>query len=116
MRARNAAHLGLGASLKPRLSGYTTLAPHAWARDPELRVAIEDVPSGKPSLASYLLEARRLGVAPAGCLVLEDSRVGARAAVAAGATCVWVTCGAIDPTEARRVTPWVAKVRVALRP
>ena len=95
-------------SNSPRRIVEATLAPHAWARDLELRVAIEDVDAGKPSPASYLLAAQRLGIAPAGCLVLEDSRVGARAAVAAGATCVLVTFGAIDPAEARRVTPWVA--------
>jgi beta-phosphoglucomutase-like phosphatase (HAD superfamily) len=95
-------------SNSPRRIVEAALAPHAWARDLELRVSIEDVPSGKPSPASYRLAAQRLGVAPARCLVLEDSRVGARAAVAAGATCVLVTFGAIDPAEARRVTPWVA--------
>jgi beta-phosphoglucomutase-like phosphatase (HAD superfamily) len=95
-------------SNSPRRIVEATLAPHAWARQLELRVAIEDVPAGKPSPASYQLAAQRLGVAPERCLVLEDSRVGARAAVAAGATCVWVTFGAIDPAEARRVTPWVA--------
>ena len=94
-------------SNSPRRIVEATLAPHAWARDLELRVTIEDVPAGKPSPASYLLAAQHLGVAPARCLVLEDSRVGARAAVAAGATCVLVTFGAIDPDDARRITPWV---------
>ena len=95
-------------SNSPRRIVEATLAPPAWSRELELRVAIEDVPSGKPSPASYRLAAQRLGVSPDRCLVLEDSRVGARAAVAAGATCVLVTFGAIDPAEARRVTPWVA--------
>jgi beta-phosphoglucomutase-like phosphatase (HAD superfamily) len=95
-------------SNSPRRIVEATLAPHPWARDLELRVAIEDVPAGKPSPASYRLAAQRLGVAPDRCLVLEDSRVGARAAVAAGATCVLVTFGALDAGEAQRVTPWVA--------
>jgi beta-phosphoglucomutase-like phosphatase (HAD superfamily) len=95
-------------SNSPRRIIEATLAHHAWARDLDLRVAIEDVPAGKPSPASYRLAAQRLGVTPDRCLVLEDSRVGARAAVAAGATTLWVTFGAIDPDEARRVTPWVA--------
>ena len=102
---------GLGRAIvsnSPRRIVEAALAPHAWARPLELRVAIEDVPAGKPSPASYRLAAQRLGVTPARCLVLEDSRVGARAAVAAGATCVLVTFDAVDPNEARRVTPWVA--------
>ena len=95
-------------SNSPRRIVEAVLAPHPWARELELRVAIEDVPAGKPSPASYRLAAQRLGVAPDRCLVLEDSRVGARAAVAAGATCVLVNFGVLDTDEARRVTPWVA--------
>lgn len=101
---------GLGRALvsnSPRRIVEATLAPHAWAEHLDLRVTIEDVEAGKPSPASYRLAAERLGVAPAACLVLEDSLVGARAAVAAGATCVWTTYGQIDDGRARGVTPWV---------
>lgn len=45
-----------------------------------------DVEHPKPAPDVYLLAAQRLGVAPARCLVLEDSPVGVRAALAAGMT------------------------------
>ena len=43
---------------------------------------------GKPHPDIYLLAARGLGVVPERCLAIEDSPVGARAAVAAGMTVV----------------------------
>ncbi|TWG89755.1 HAD superfamily hydrolase (TIGR01509 family) [Luteimonas sp. J16] len=43
-----------------------------------------DVARPKPAPDVYLLAARRLGVAPERCLVLEDSPTGVRAALAAG--------------------------------
>jgi HAD superfamily hydrolase (TIGR01509 family) len=84
-----------------------TLEPHDWAQHLALRVSVDDVARGKPAPDIYRLAARRLGVEPADCLVLEDSLVGARAAVAAGATCILATFGTLDPEEARRVTPFV---------
>lgn len=84
-----------------------TLGPHAWAQRLALRVSVDDVARGKPAPDIYRLAARHLGVDAAACLVLEDSLVGARAAVAAGATCLLATFGALDPVEARRVTPFV---------
>lgn len=49
-----------------------------------------DVPKPKPAPDVYLLAASTLGVAPARCLVLEDSPTGVRAALAAGMTPVQV--------------------------
>ncbi|MEF3082379.1 HAD family phosphatase [Luteimonas sp. SMYT11W] len=49
-----------------------------------------DVAQPKPAPDVYLLAAERLGVAPAQCLVLEDSPTGVRAALAAGMTAVQV--------------------------
>lgn len=43
-----------------------------------------DVVRGKPDPEGYLLAARRLGVAPADCIVVEDSPRGAEAGIAAG--------------------------------
>ncbi|MBB6424664.1 HAD family phosphatase [Sphingopyxis sp. JAI128] len=48
---------------------------------------------GKPHPDIYLAAARGLGVDPAGCLAIEDSPTGARAALAAGMTVVGF-CGA----------------------
>ncbi|MEW5303166.1 MAG: hypothetical protein WDW36_005885 [Sanguina aurantia] len=46
------------------------------------------VPRKKPDPSIYLLAAQELGVSPAGCVVIEDSRIGMLAAKAAGMTCV----------------------------
>ena len=48
-----------------------------------------DAPEIKPAPDLYLEAARRLGLAPAECLVIEDSLNGVKAAKAAG-MCVWV--------------------------
>ena len=44
----------------------------------------------KPDPELFLLAAQRLGVAPASCVVFEDSANGMRAALAAGMRCVAV--------------------------
>jgi hypothetical protein len=84
-----------------------TLAPQPWSRRLPVRVSVDDVERGKPAPDGYRLAARLLGVDPTSCLALEDSLVGARAAVAAGAHCILATFGSLDPVEARRVTPFV---------
>lgn len=47
-------------------------------------VTPEDVRHGKPSPEMFLLAAKKMGVAPRECLVLEDAELGRQAAVAAG--------------------------------
>lgn len=49
-----------------------------------VRVTGDQVQHGKPAPDIFLLAAARLGVAPQSCIAVEDSDVGARAAVAAG--------------------------------
>ena len=56
----------------------------------ELIVDGSEVASGKPDPEAYLLTARKLGVRPEECLVLEDSHVGVLAAKRAGMVCVAV--------------------------
>jgi HAD superfamily hydrolase (TIGR01509 family) len=53
---------------------------------PELAFAVgrEDVVNGKPDPEGYLLAAKRLGLPPEACAVVEDSPTGVRAAKAAG--------------------------------
>jgi beta-phosphoglucomutase-like phosphatase (HAD superfamily) len=67
-----------------RLLGQTDLwrrfAPHVYSG--------VQVTRGKPAPDLFLFAAARLGVAPARCLVVEDSVAGVRAAVAAGMTAV----------------------------
>lgn len=101
-------------SNSPRAMVDASLAPQPWARHLDVRFAIEDVPRGKPHPDGYLLAAERLGVAPARCLVIEDSLAGARAARAAGAVCLFVTNGLVDPEAARALTPHVVPALPAL--
>jgi HAD superfamily hydrolase (TIGR01509 family) len=63
---------------------WEPLAPHIHGGD--------DVAHAKPAPDLYLLAARRLGVLPSRCLVIEDSVPGVTAGVAAGMT-VWAFAG-----------------------
>jgi sugar-phosphatase len=74
-----------------------TSAPPALARArlgaaglpvPATIVTGDEVKAGKPAPDGFLLGARRLGFAPADCLVFEDSTAGCEAAIAAGADLV----------------------------
>jgi HAD superfamily hydrolase (TIGR01509 family) len=74
-----------------------------------------DIVEGKPHPEIYEKAARRLGVAPAAMLVLEDSQAGCRAAVAAGAVVVAVPGGHSrrhDFTGARFVAESLADPRI----
>ncbi|MDQ8702831.1 HAD family phosphatase [Streptomyces sp. LHD-70] len=66
-------------------------------------VSAEEVPQGKPEPDVFLEAARRLGVAPADCVVLEDAAPGAVAAHKAGMGCIaipYVAATADDPAFA----------------
>ena len=54
-------------------------------------VTADDVEHGKPAPDMFLLAAKRMGVAPAGCLVFEDGQPGIEAAKAAGMKWVFVS-------------------------
>ncbi len=94
-------------SNSPHAMIRASLEPHAWAAHLPVRISVEDVARGKPEPDGYLLAAKRLGVAADRCLVVEDSEAGAWAAIAAGATCLFVTNGVIEPERARAITPHV---------
>ncbi|MGC4955364.1 HAD-IA family hydrolase [Actinomadura citrea] len=53
---------------------------------PPVVVTAEDVADGKPDPSGYLQAARRLGVDPSACVVVEDAPAGIAAGRAAGAT------------------------------
>jgi HAD superfamily hydrolase (TIGR01509 family) len=56
----------------------------------ETLVCAEDYIHGKPAPDCFLIAAERLGVAPADCLVFEDTELGIEAATAAGMASVHV--------------------------
>lgn len=70
-----------------------TLIRHAGLPQPPLIVSSDDVARSKPAPDCYALAADRLGAPPPRCLVVEDSRQGIAAAVAAGMTVVAVARG-----------------------
>ncbi|WP_369240620.1 HAD family hydrolase [Streptomyces sp. R21] len=66
-------------------------------------VSADEVAQGKPAPDVFLEAARRLGAAPADCVVLEDATPGAAAAHAAGMRCIaipYVVAQADDPAFA----------------
>jgi HAD superfamily hydrolase (TIGR01509 family) len=71
----------------------------ASALDEVFRVVVssDEVAHGKPAPDVYLEAARRLGVAPHACLVVEDSYNGVRAGKAAGMTVVLVPNTSVPP-------------------
>ena len=76
---------------------------------PEVLVTPERLSRGKPDPEGYLLAARELGAAPAGCVVLEDAPAGVEAGRAAGMRVVGITT-THDPGEldAHELAPSIA--------
>lgn len=62
-------------------------------------VSSDEVTHGKPAPDVYVETARRLGVAPGRCLVVEDSINGIRAAKAAGMVAVLVPNESVPPAD-----------------
>jgi len=89
---RDGRRLALASSSTPDVIGATLDAlgfrPHF-----DAVVSGVEVPRGKPAPDIFLEAARRLGVDPPRCLVVEDSFNGVRAAKAAGMACVAIPCG-----------------------
>ena len=85
--------LGLGravASSSSRAWVLGWLARHGIGERFQVVCGRDDVARVKPAPDLFLLAAERLGIAPAACLVFEDSPNGMRAARAAGMRCVAV--------------------------
>jgi sugar-phosphatase len=76
-------------------SGDRRLVERAFHRlrlpQPHVGVYGEDVTSGKPDPSCYLLAARRMGLRPGECAVIEDAPTGVAAGKAAGMTVIAVT-------------------------
>ena len=64
--------------------------------DARARVGGDMVRAWKPDPDGFLKGAQALGVAPADCLVFEDSRAGLEAARAAGMRSMFIMCCAAD--------------------
>jgi len=58
---------------------------------PSHAVTGDEVQQGKPAPEGYLLAARRLGVSPADCLVVEDAPAGVQAGLVAGSRVLALT-------------------------
>eukprot|EP00775_Hariotina_reticulata_P003463 gene3463-3734_t len=69
-------------------TGAMPLRPGVKRLIEEAIAAGDIVPKKKPDPAIYLLAAQELGVDPARCVVVEDSRIGMMAAKSAGMVCV----------------------------
>jgi HAD superfamily hydrolase (TIGR01509 family) len=79
-----------------------------WQEAIPVRVSADRCAKGKPAPDVYLLAAEILGVNPAECIALEDSPVGARAAVAAGMICLVICDPAHSvPADFTGITPYV---------
>jgi HAD superfamily hydrolase (TIGR01509 family) len=100
---RDAKALGIGRAVASSSScGWVEgwLGRHGIRGLLDVVVARDDVTRVKPDPELFLLAAKRLGVAPAACVVFEDSPNGMRAALAAGMRCVAVP-NALTATLAR---------------
>lgn len=62
-------------------------------------VSAEQAGKSKPEPDVFLLTAKKLGIKPANCLVVEDSENGIKAAIAAGMTCVAFQSPDADPQK-----------------
>jgi beta-phosphoglucomutase-like phosphatase (HAD superfamily) len=65
-------------------------------------VSSDEVAHGKPAPDVYLEAARRLGIEPSACLVIEDSRNGVQSALAAGMTVVLIPNDSVPPAAGTR--------------
>jgi HAD superfamily hydrolase (TIGR01509 family) len=77
-------------------------------------VSSDEVPVGKPDPGVYLLAAERLGVAPADCLVIEDSLNGVLAGRAAGMIVALVPNAAVPPAAGAREAASVVLDQITL--
>lgn len=95
---------------------YVELVMHELSLDStfDAIVAAQDVKRGKPAPDVYLLAARRLGLEPEQCLVLEDAPNGVAAAKAAGMMCIAVPnefTRSLDLSAADTILPSLLAVR-----
>jgi mannitol-1-/sugar-/sorbitol-6-phosphatase len=84
---------------------------------PSVLVTADDIAHGKPAPDPFLEAARRLGVDPADCLVVEDAPMGLQSARAAGcATLAVITTTPADELIADAVVNTLADIRFEVTP
>jgi HAD superfamily hydrolase (TIGR01509 family) len=91
------------------------LVANAGLPRPRVLVSADDVERSKPAPDCYRLAAARLGSPPERCLVVEDSRQGIAAGVAAGMTVVAIAGGRSFATERGDVRAVAALRELVLR-
>ena len=110
------------ASLAARRTRLPHRAPCRWPKrgsplrncvPPSVLVTVDDVVHGKPHPEPFLEAARRLGVDPRRCLVVEDAPKGLEAAQAAG--CFTLAVVTTTPREALDADAIVATSRRSIR-
>ena len=79
-----------------------------------LIISGKDVTEGKPSPQGFLLAAKKLGITPQNCVVIEDAVAGVRAAKRGGMYCIAVTntCPREDLAEADIVVNSLGEITV----
>lgn len=97
----------------PRDVLYATLAGTGLLRLVDVVVSADDVAAPKPAPDVYLAACHRLGVFPADAVAVEDSDLGASAAVAAGLRTVLVAADPAGPAGHRPVPPPPVALRVS---
>jgi HAD superfamily hydrolase (TIGR01509 family) len=103
--------LGVASSAHPRVIDAALRT--SGLRDAFRSVSSSDeVEHGKPSPDVYLLAAQRLGVAPAACLVVEDSLNGVLAGRAAGMTVVLIPNESVPPAAGASEAPHLVLRRI----
>jgi HAD superfamily hydrolase (TIGR01509 family) len=99
---------GIASSSSLEVINATIGSQPRWDNAFAFRTSAEEVPRGKPAPDVYWLAAERLGVNPTECIAIEDSANGARAAVAAGMTCLAVPdTSHTNPAVFAHITPHV---------
>lgn len=87
------------ASSAPKLNVEVMRRALGFSRLIEVLVAAEDVRAGKPDPEVFLLAARRLGVFPERCVVVEDAEAGIEAARRGGMRSVGVGPGSVEAAD-----------------
>lgn len=74
---------------------------------PKFLVTASDIQHGKPHPEPYLRGARIVGVAPAGCVVIEDAPAGIQSGKAAGSRVLALRTTATDPALNAAGADWI---------